>query len=82
MTGRVLVTTHPFGEIDRDPIELLEKQGIPFTLNPVKRRLREQELRTAREKTIAIAPAEIDARLARLGEKYAVRSNSQIPGYH
>src|SRR6188508_1626214 len=44
MTGRVLVTTHPFGEIDRDPIELLEKQGIPFTLNPVKRRLREQEL--------------------------------------
>jgi len=44
MTGRVLVTTHPFGEIDRDPIELLEKHGIPFTLNPVKRRLREQEL--------------------------------------
>jgi D-3-phosphoglycerate dehydrogenase / 2-oxoglutarate reductase len=44
MAGRVLVTTHPFGEIDRDPIELLEKQGIPFTLNPVKRRLREQEL--------------------------------------
>ena len=44
MTGRVLVTTHPFGEIDRDPIELLEAEGIPFTLNPVKRRLREAEL--------------------------------------
>jgi D-3-phosphoglycerate dehydrogenase / 2-oxoglutarate reductase len=43
-TGRVLVTTHPFGEIDRDPIQLLETEGIPFTLNPVQRRLREEEL--------------------------------------
>jgi D-3-phosphoglycerate dehydrogenase len=44
MTGRVLVTTHPFGEIDRDPIDLLEAEGVPFTLNPLKRRLREAEL--------------------------------------
>jgi len=45
MTGRrVLVTTHPFGEIDRDPIQLLETEGIPFTLNAAKRRLREEEL--------------------------------------
>jgi D-3-phosphoglycerate dehydrogenase len=43
-TGRVLVTTHPFGEIDRDPIELLETEGIPFTPNPFQRRLREEEL--------------------------------------
>jgi D-3-phosphoglycerate dehydrogenase len=43
-SGRVLVTTHPFGEIDRDPIRLLESEGIPFTLNPLKRRLRESEL--------------------------------------
>jgi D-3-phosphoglycerate dehydrogenase / 2-oxoglutarate reductase len=43
-TGRVLVTTYPFGEIDRDPIQLLEAEGIPFTLNPMKRRLREEEL--------------------------------------
>src|SRR4030095_4447126 len=39
-------------------------------------RLREQELRMARERTLAIAPAEIDTRLSRLGEKYAARSNS------
>jgi D-3-phosphoglycerate dehydrogenase len=44
MTGRVLVTTHPFGEIDRDPIQLLEAEDIPFTLNAARRRLRQQEL--------------------------------------
>ena len=44
MTGRVLVTTHPFGEIDHDPIDLLKTEGIPFDLNPAKRRLRELEL--------------------------------------
>ena len=44
MTGRVLVTTYPFGEIDRDPIQLLDAEGIPFTLNAAGRRLREQEL--------------------------------------
>jgi D-3-phosphoglycerate dehydrogenase len=43
-TARVLVTTHPFGEIDRDPIALLETEGIPFTPNPFLRRFREQEL--------------------------------------
>lgn len=42
--GRVLVTTFPFGEIDRDPIELLERESIPFTLNPWKRRYSEAEL--------------------------------------
>lgn len=44
MSGRVLVTTHPFGQIDRDPIALLETEGIPFTLNPARRRLKEEEL--------------------------------------
>ena len=43
-TGRVLVTTHPFGEIDSDPIELLERERITFTLNPFQRRLKEEEL--------------------------------------
>jgi D-3-phosphoglycerate dehydrogenase len=43
-TGRVLVTTFPFGEIDRDPVHLLEAENIPFTPNPFGRRLREQEL--------------------------------------
>jgi hypothetical protein len=42
--------------------------------------LREQELRMARERTLAIPPGEIDARLSRLGEKYAARSSSQIGG--
>lgn len=42
--GRVLVTTFPFGEVDRDPIDLLEREGIPFTLNPLKRRFSEAEL--------------------------------------
>ena len=44
MTGRVLITTHPFGEIDRDPVELLDATGISYTPNPVRRRLREEEL--------------------------------------
>ena len=44
MTGRVLVTTCPFGEIDRDPVQLLEAANIPFTPNPFNRRLREDEL--------------------------------------
>jgi D-3-phosphoglycerate dehydrogenase len=43
-TGRVLVTAYPFGEIDRDPIQLLETQKIPFALNHTSRRLREEEL--------------------------------------
>jgi D-3-phosphoglycerate dehydrogenase len=44
LIGRVLVTTCPFGEIDRDPIQLLETENIPFTPNPFNRRLREEEL--------------------------------------
>lgn len=43
-TGRVLVTSYPFGEIDREPVQLLETEKLPFTLNPFKRRLREEEL--------------------------------------
>jgi D-3-phosphoglycerate dehydrogenase / 2-oxoglutarate reductase len=43
-TGRVLVTTFPFGEIDREPVQLLETEKIPFTPNPFQRRLREEEL--------------------------------------
>jgi D-3-phosphoglycerate dehydrogenase len=44
LTGRVLVTAFPFGEIDRDPVQLLETENIPFTPNPFERRLREEEL--------------------------------------
>ena len=44
MIGRVLVTTFPFGEIDREPVQLLENEKIPFTPNPYRRRLSENEL--------------------------------------
>jgi len=43
-TGKVLVTTVPFGEIDPEPIRLLEKAKVPFVVNPIGRRLREEEL--------------------------------------
>jgi hypothetical protein len=42
-------------------------------------RLQEQELRVARERSIAIPPAEIDARLSLLRQKYATPSNSKTP---
>jgi D-3-phosphoglycerate dehydrogenase len=44
LIGRVLVTTCPFGEVDPDPVQLLETEKIPFTPNPFNRRLREEEL--------------------------------------
>jgi hypothetical protein len=42
-------------------------------------RLEEQGLRVARERITAIATGEIDARLSRLGQKYASPSNSRTP---
>ena len=43
-TGRVLITTCPFGELDPEPIRLLEDERIVYTTNPLGRRLREEEL--------------------------------------
>lgn len=43
-SGRVLITVGPFGEIDRDPIALLERHNIPFSMNPAGRVLKEEEL--------------------------------------
>lgn len=43
-TRPVLITTVPFGEIDPEPLRLLEREGIPFRLNPLGRRLRAEEL--------------------------------------
>jgi D-3-phosphoglycerate dehydrogenase / 2-oxoglutarate reductase len=43
-TGLVLVTVAPFGEIDRDAIDLLQTHGISFSLNELGRRLTEDEL--------------------------------------
>ena len=41
---RVLITTVPFGELDRRPLELLRAAGIAYDINPAGRRLREDEL--------------------------------------
>ena len=41
---RVLITTIPFGEVDRRPLDLLESAGIDYVINPIGRRLRTEEL--------------------------------------
>ncbi|MBU6176788.1 MAG: phosphoglycerate dehydrogenase [Bacteroidetes bacterium] len=41
---RALITTVPFGDKNRLPIELLEAAGIDYLINPVGRKLKEDEL--------------------------------------
>jgi D-3-phosphoglycerate dehydrogenase len=41
---KVLITTVPFGERNRMPIELLESSAIEYVINPLGRRLKESEL--------------------------------------
>jgi len=41
---RVLITTIPFGEVNRRPLELLEAAGVDYAINPIGRKLREEEL--------------------------------------
>jgi len=41
---RVLITTVPFGEVDRRPLELLESAGVDYLINPLGRKLKEDEL--------------------------------------
>jgi D-3-phosphoglycerate dehydrogenase / 2-oxoglutarate reductase len=41
---RVLVTTVPFGEADRRSLELLQNAGAEYVINPLGRRLKEEEL--------------------------------------
>jgi len=41
---RVLITTVPFGEVDSAPLELLGNAGIAYSINPLGRRLTEDEL--------------------------------------
>jgi D-3-phosphoglycerate dehydrogenase len=43
-SGRVLVTTVPFGEIDPAPLDLLAKNRVDYDVNPLGRRLRAEEL--------------------------------------
>jgi D-3-phosphoglycerate dehydrogenase len=42
--ARVLITTIPFGEVSRRPLDLLEEAGVDYTVNPIGRKLREHEL--------------------------------------
>src|SRR5215470_19620672 len=42
---RVIVTTVPFGAVDRTPLELLAEAGIELVVNPLGRRLKPSEVR-------------------------------------
>jgi D-3-phosphoglycerate dehydrogenase len=42
--ARVLITTIPFGEADRRPLDLLAEAGMDYVINPTGRKLREGEL--------------------------------------
>ena len=41
---RVLITTVPFGQVNSQPLDLLEAAGIEYVINPIGRRLKEEEL--------------------------------------
>lgn len=41
---RVLITTVPFGEPNSEPLDLLEAAGIDYVINPINRKLTEDEL--------------------------------------
>lgn len=41
---RILITTIPFGELDRRPLELLDEAGVEYVINPIGRKLKEDEL--------------------------------------
>ena len=42
--SNVLITTVPFGDENRLPIEQLESAGIEYLINPIGRKLKEEEL--------------------------------------
>ncbi|MAV94730.1 MAG: lactate dehydrogenase [Euryarchaeota archaeon] len=42
--NKVLITTVPFGQKDRAPLDLLESNGIAYTINPLNKKLTEDEL--------------------------------------
>lgn len=41
---KVLITTVPFGDKNRLPIDLLEASGVEYSINPLSRKLKEEEL--------------------------------------
>ena len=57
--SKVLITTTPFGEYDKKPIDILEKAKIDFQLNDRGRKLTEQELiERVRDVNVLIAGTE------------------------
>ncbi len=57
--ARVLITTVPFGDHNRLPLELLESLGAEYLINPIGRRLTEDELcEMIREAEVVIAGTE------------------------
>lgn len=42
--AKVLITTVPFGDKNRLPLDLLEQAGIEYLINPINRKLKEDEL--------------------------------------
>lgn len=41
---KIFISTAPFGEIDQTPVQLLEKSGLEYTINPLGRKLRPEEI--------------------------------------
>jgi len=44
MAKKALITTVPFGDKDRLPLDLLEEAGVEYLINPIGRKLKEDEL--------------------------------------
>ena len=42
--AKALITTVPFADKDRTPLTLLENAGIDYLINPIGRKLKEDEL--------------------------------------
>ena len=41
---KALITTVPFGDKNRLPLDLLEKKGVGYLINPLNKKLTEDEL--------------------------------------
>jgi D-3-phosphoglycerate dehydrogenase len=55
----IFVSTYPFAKMDQTPLDLLKASGIPYTLNPLHRRLTPQEIAEfAKDSTAIIASTE------------------------
>ncbi|MHC1791210.1 phosphoglycerate dehydrogenase [Solidesulfovibrio sp.] len=57
--SRVLITTVPFGQVDSKPLDLLNSAGARYLVNPLNRKLKEEELADmARDYQVIIAGTE------------------------